>query len=74
MRNLSKEKIAKGKELVSKIRANQSRFQPDSFRAGRERPIYDGAYFEAINYLNKSPLDFQIQGVATIEDSASSYN
>ena len=74
MKRLSKEKIAKGKELVSKIRANQSRFRPDSFRAGRDRPIYDEAYFEAVNYLNEPPLDFQFQGEARIEDSVTTHS
>ncbi|MBW1676111.1 MAG: hypothetical protein JRJ79_05785 [Deltaproteobacteria bacterium] len=73
MKKLSKEKIARGKELVSKITAKQSRFQPESFWIGRERPIYDEAYFEAVNYLNESPLDFSIQGEARIEDSVTEF-
>lgn len=73
MNKLSKEKIARGKELVSKIRASQSRFQPESFRTGQERPVYDEAYFEAVNYLNESPLDFSIQGEAKIEDSVAEF-
>ncbi len=74
MKKLSKQKIARGKELISKIRANQSRFQPEHFRTGREQPIYDEAYFEAVNYLNESSLDFQIQGEARIEDSVTAYS
>lgn len=73
MKKLSKEKIARGKELVSKIKTSQSRFQPESFRIGRERPIYDEAYFEAVNYLNESPLEFSIQGEAKIEDSVAEF-
>jgi hypothetical protein len=73
MKQLSKQKIARGKELVSKMRGIQSRFQPGSLRVVPERPIYDEAYFEAVNYLNEAPLDFSIQGQARIEDSVTEF-
>jgi hypothetical protein len=70
MKKLSKQKLVRGKELISKIKVNQSRRRSDSLGFLRERPLYDEAYFEAVNYLNESPLDFSIQGEAKIEDSA----
>ena len=70
MKKLSKQKIAKGKLLISKMRENQESL----FRLVQERPIYDNAYFEALDYLNGDALDFPVQGEAKIEDSVSEYD
>jgi hypothetical protein len=70
MKKLSKQKMARGKELISKMKANRESF----LRFVRERPIYDEAYFEAVSYLNEAPLDFSIQGEARIEDSVAEFD
>ncbi|MEA2040623.1 MAG: hypothetical protein U9N82_12495 [Thermodesulfobacteriota bacterium] len=70
MKKLSKQKIAKGKQLISKIRENQEKY----IRLDRDRPIYDDAYFEALDYLNGDALDFPVQGEAKIEDSVTKFD
>ncbi len=70
MKKLSKKKIEKGKLLISKIRENQEKY----IRLDREQPIYDEAYFEALDYLNGDALDFPVQGKAKIEDSVTEFD
>jgi len=66
MKKLSKQKLAEGKDLVSKMRESQSKpIKPDY-----EQPIFDEAYLQALNFLNGEGLDLSFTGEAEIEDSA----
>jgi hypothetical protein len=65
MKELSKKKIAEGKQLIAKMKESLTK----EICLKLEQPIYDDFYYDALYYLNGESLELQIEGKAKIEDS-----
>lgn len=64
IKHLSKRKMAYGKELIERLRENQSKcfiLKPEQ--------LYDEAYYEALDYFDGEGLELEVEGQAIIEDS-----